>query len=44
VAGGSAERPAHERTAERIEERRIDYRGRDIGFRCVMDPPWKKGR
>ncbi len=44
VCGGSWERPSRECTAEAWEERRIDTRARDLGFRCVMDPPWKRSR
>jgi len=42
AAGGSWERAERECTIDRAEERRADHRARDLGFRCVLDPPWKK--
>jgi predicted Ser/Thr protein kinase len=42
VCGGSFERAEHERSAHLAEERRMDTRARDLGFRCVSDPPWRR--
>ncbi|MBI2932997.1 MAG: protein kinase [Planctomycetes bacterium] len=41
ACGGSWERAPRECTTDRAEERHVDHRSRDLGFRCVMDPPWR---